>query len=139
MFTLAQLARATRAGFTSEPIRSLRRVVFTESNRMNVKPTDRSAGVVLPREPVKAPPTADATSERTQAAASKPQSNLTTPAAAASSNTNLRFNVDKDSGKTVIASVAHTGKVRKQLPTEEALAVAEAIDRYQGVFVDRKA
>jgi len=99
---------------------------------MTVKATERAAGVVLPRELNKTPTAA--AREQTPPAAKPAQ-----PPAAASSNTNLRFHVDKDSGKTVIAWVDQAGKVLRQLPSEEAMAVAKAIDRFQGVFLNRKA
>jgi len=110
---------------------------------MEVKPPDRPVSAPLVRE---APPTSntkaqsDAAREQTLAAKeAQPAHPPAAAAAAASSNTNLRFSVDKDSGKTVVAWVDDSGKVLRQMPSEEALAVAKAIDRYQGVFLNRKA
>jgi flagellar protein FlaG len=50
----------------------------------------------------------------------------------------LRFHVDKDSGKTVAELVDHEGQVLRQMPTEEALEVAKAIGKFQGMFVNLK-
>lgn len=50
----------------------------------------------------------------------------------------LRFHVDQDTGKTVVALVDPDGQVVRQMPTEEALEVAKAIGRFQGMFVDLK-
>lgn len=50
----------------------------------------------------------------------------------------LRFHVDQDTGKTVVALLDNEGQILRQMPTEEALEVAKAIGRYQGMFVDLK-
>jgi flagellar protein FlaG len=50
----------------------------------------------------------------------------------------LRFHVDQDTGKTVVALLDPDGQVLRQMPTEEALEVAKAIGRFQGMFVDLK-
>jgi len=54
------------------------------------------------------------------------------------SGPNLRFSVDQDTGKTVVALLDQEGQVVRQMPTEEALEVAKAIGRFQGMFVDLK-
>jgi len=50
----------------------------------------------------------------------------------------LRFHVDPDTGKTVAELVDHQGQVLRQMPTEEALEIAKAIGKFQGMFVDLK-
>lgn len=46
------------------------------------------------------------------------------------SRTDLRFSVDEDSGVTVVSIVdANDGTVLRQMPTEEALRVAKALDQ----------
>lgn len=50
----------------------------------------------------------------------------------------LRFHVDQDTGKTVVALLDPEGQVLRQMPTEEALEVAKAIGRFQGMFVNLK-
>jgi len=58
---------------------------------------------------------------------------------AAAANMNLRFSTDKETGKTVIAIVNPTdGEVLRQMPSEEALQIAKAIGRFQGMFVNLK-
>ena len=54
------------------------------------------------------------------------------------SGPSLRFHVDQDTGKTVVALLDGEGQILRQMPTEEALEVAKAIGRYQGMFVDLK-
>ncbi|HET8938175.1 MAG TPA: flagellar protein FlaG [Polyangiales bacterium] len=53
-------------------------------------------------------------------------------------NPSLRFHVDPDTGKTVAELVDHQGQVLRQMPTEEALEIAKAIGKMQGMFVDLK-
>jgi len=50
----------------------------------------------------------------------------------------LRFVVDKDSGKTIAELVDPEGQVLRQMPTEEALEIAKAIGKFQGMFVNLK-
>ena len=59
--------------------------------------------------------------------------------AAAALNMNLKFSTDENTGKLVVSVVdPNSGQVLRQMPSEEALKVAEAIGRYQGVLVDLK-
>lgn len=59
--------------------------------------------------------------------------------AAAALNMNLKFSTDENTGKLVVSVVdPNNGQVLRQMPSEEALKVAEAIGRYQGVLVDLK-
>ncbi len=52
----------------------------------------------------------------------------------------LQFSVDQGSGKTVIRVVdSSTNEVIRQIPTEEAMSLAEAIDRMRGLLLDGKA
>lgn len=51
-------------------------------------------------------------------------------------SSNLQFLFDPHSGRTVVQVVdAETRKVIRQLPSEEALAITEAIDRLQSLLV----
>lgn len=50
----------------------------------------------------------------------------------------LRFSIDKDSGRAIAELVDGQGKVLRQMPTEEALARAKAIDKFRGMFVNLK-
>jgi flagellar protein FlaG len=59
--------------------------------------------------------------------------------AAAAAGMNLKFSVDEETGKGVVSLVDPVdGRVLRQMPTEEALEVAKAIGRFQGMFVDVK-
>ena len=52
---------------------------------------------------------------------------------------NLKFSTDEETGKTIVALIDPTsGKVLRQVPSDEALKVAEQIGRFQGMFVDLK-
>ncbi|MBA4285982.1 MAG: hypothetical protein C0434_10685 [Xanthomonadaceae bacterium] len=54
--------------------------------------------------------------------------------------TDLRFSVDEDSGQMVVSIVdAADGKVLRQMPTEEALRVAKALDKALGTLIERVA
>lgn len=53
---------------------------------------------------------------------------------------NLRFSVDESTGRTVITVTdAATKEVIRQIPSEEMLAVARALDRLQGLLLRREA
>ncbi len=53
---------------------------------------------------------------------------------------NLQFQVDKETGKTIISVVdSVTQEVIRQIPGEEILAIAKAIDRMKGLLVSQKA
>lgn len=56
----------------------------------------------------------------------------------AAAGPSLRFSVDQDTGKTVVSVLDPEGQVLRQMPSEEALEVAKAIGRFQGMFVDLK-
>ena len=52
----------------------------------------------------------------------------------------IEFAVDADSGRTVLKVVdATTQQVIRQFPSEEILAIARALDRYQGLLLKEKA
>lgn len=52
----------------------------------------------------------------------------------------LRFSIDGETGKTVITVVdSATKEVIRQIPSEEILAIATAIDRMQGLLLKQKA
>jgi flagellar protein FlaG len=52
---------------------------------------------------------------------------------------NLKFSRDEKTGKNVVSVIDPVdGKVLRQMPTNEALKVAEAIGHFQGMFVNRK-
>jgi flagellar protein FlaG len=53
---------------------------------------------------------------------------------------NLRFSVDKDTGKTVIKIVdSQTNQVIRQIPSEELLAIARNLDRVEGLLLKQRA
>jgi len=53
---------------------------------------------------------------------------------------NVHFRVDRDTGKTVVQVIdSDTGSVVRQLPTEEMLQIAKALDRVQGLMLRLKA
>ena len=53
---------------------------------------------------------------------------------------NLQFSIDNATGKTVVKVVdALTGDTIRQIPSEEALDIARALDRTQGLLSRQKA
>jgi flagellar protein FlaG len=53
---------------------------------------------------------------------------------------NLQFSVDGSSGKTVVRVVdMETGNVIRQIPSQEALDIARAVDRLQGLLLRQQA
>lgn len=53
---------------------------------------------------------------------------------------NLRFSIDKDTGKTIIKVVdTHTDEVIRQFPTEQAIEIARTLDKVQGLLFNDKA
>lgn len=53
---------------------------------------------------------------------------------------NLRFSVDRDTGRTVVkVTDANTQEVIRQIPAEEVLQLAKELDRMQGLLFDREA
>jgi len=56
------------------------------------------------------------------------------------SATSLRFSVDKTTGKTIVSVVdAQTQEVVRQIPAEEIMKMARALDRMQGLLFNGKA
>lgn len=52
----------------------------------------------------------------------------------------LLFSIDEDTGKTVVKVVdASTDEVIRQIPSEEIISIAKAIDKLQGLLVQQKA
>jgi flagellar protein FlaG len=53
---------------------------------------------------------------------------------------NLQFTVDKGTGKTIIRVVdSQTEEVIRQIPTEEVLSIARALDQMHGLLFNGKA
>lgn len=61
-------------------------------------------------------------------------------AAVKSLSNSLEFSVDQQSGRTVVRIVdADTQQLIRQLPSEEMLAIARALDRLQGMLIEEQA
>lgn len=55
-------------------------------------------------------------------------------------NNSLQFSVDKDTGKTIVKVVdISTQEVIKQIPSEEMVAIAKALDQLKGLLIQQKA
>jgi flagellar protein FlaG len=51
----------------------------------------------------------------------------------------LNFSKDQDTGKTIIKVVdTATDTVIRQIPSEEAIAIAKSIDKMQGLLINHK-
>lgn len=56
------------------------------------------------------------------------------------STTQLQFTVDEDTGRTIVSVIdAETRQVVRQIPAEEVMRMARAIDRLQGLLVNQQA
>jgi len=54
-------------------------------------------------------------------------------------NNSLQFSIDEDTGKTVVKVVdLTTQEVIKQIPTEEAIAIAKALDKLRGLLIHQQ-
>lgn len=54
-------------------------------------------------------------------------------------NSNLKFNVDDETGQTIIKVVdSTTNEVIKQIPSEDMVAIAKAMDKLKGILVHQK-
>lgn len=52
----------------------------------------------------------------------------------------LNFSIDEDTGKTVVKVVdTSTDEVIRQIPSEEIISIAKALDKLQGLLVQQKA
>lgn len=52
----------------------------------------------------------------------------------------LEFSIDKETGKSVVRVIdTETHQVLRQIPEEEMLAIARALDRLQGLLIKQKA
>ena len=55
-------------------------------------------------------------------------------------NDNLQFSIDHDTGKTIVKVIdSNTKEVIKQIPSEEMIAIAKALDKLKGLLVQQKA
>lgn len=55
-------------------------------------------------------------------------------------NNSLQFNIDDDTGKTVVKVVdMSTKEIIRQFPSEEMLSIAKAVNKMQGLLIQQKA
>ena len=55
-------------------------------------------------------------------------------------NNSLKFSVDDETGKTIVKVMdVETKEVIKQIPSEEMIAIAKAVDQLKGLLVQQKA
>ncbi|ENO86855.1 flagellar protein FlaG [Thauera linaloolentis] len=53
---------------------------------------------------------------------------------------NLHFSIDKDINRTIVKVVdASTDEVIRQIPSEEIIAIAKAVDKLQGLLIKQEA
>jgi flagellar protein FlaG len=58
----------------------------------------------------------------------------------ASHGSSIEFSVDPQQGKTIVKVVdKSTGQLIRQIPSEEMIAIAQALDHFQGQLIRRKA
>lgn len=55
-------------------------------------------------------------------------------------NSGLEFAIDKDSGRTLVKVIdQQTKEIVRQIPSEEVLNIAKALDKLQGLLIQNKA
>lgn len=55
-------------------------------------------------------------------------------------NNTLQFNIDDDTGRTVVKVIdTSTKEIIRQFPSEEMLSIAKAVDKMQGLLIQQKA
>ena len=99
---------------------------------VDLKPQQSSAPVELPRQAVKSVEKTDAgTIKKATEQINKFVQQF---------DRNLQFSVDEDSGLHVVKVIDNKSKeVIRQMPTEEMLAIARALDKLQGLLIKDKA
>jgi len=56
------------------------------------------------------------------------------------SSKNVRFSIDEDTGDVIVRVVdSETDQVIRQIPSEEAIAISQSIERLQGLLLHQKA
>ena len=120
---------------------------------MSISSLGGAGTTVTPSLPEQAPRTADASAVQAEVqAAAQPEAkagpSLEQVQQAANNvqqkvqaqTSNLTFSVDQGSGKTVVKLMDNeTGKVIRQIPSEEMIAMSEAMDKMQGLLLKQKA
>jgi len=99
---------------------------------VDIKPQKSAAPVELPRQAVKSVDKVDAgTVKRAAESINKLVQQF---------DRNLQFSVDTDTGDNIVKVIDTSSKeVIRQMPTEEMLAIAKALDKLQGLLIKDKA
>ncbi len=59
---------------------------------------------------------------------------------ASTMSASLNFTMDKDTGNTIVKVIDRdTEKLIRQIPTEEAVAIAKSLDKIQGLLINNQA
>jgi flagellar protein FlaG len=54
--------------------------------------------------------------------------------------TNVQFSVDQDTGRTIVSVIdTETKQIVRQIPTQDVMKIARALDRMQGILFSGKA
>jgi len=93
------------------------------------------------RNPSATPSTAKASDSQTVASREQLQSSINAVNGFVKSiNSEVEFSLDKDSGEMIVKVMdTSTNEVIRQMPSEEMLAVAKALDKFQGLLIKQKA
>ena len=105
------------------------------SNASTANPAQQDSGTIRAKNPTQsAAPASPVSRSDLDSAVKDVQKFLQT------ANTNLDFSVDKDTDKLVVKVVdPSTQQVIKQIPSEDMLALAKALDKFKGLLVSQKA
>lgn len=81
------------------------------------------------------PVTETVTREQVQQAVAELQSRMKSQM-----SNNLQFSLDDETGKTIVrVTDGDTGELIRQIPSEELVAIAKALDKMQGLLLHQKA
>lgn len=99
---------------------------------VEIKPQKSAAPVELPQQAVKAVAEVDiGTVKKSAESINKFMQQF---------NRNLQFSVDEETGTNVVRVIdSSSQEVIRQMPTEEMLAIAKALDKLQGLLIREKA
>jgi len=120
---------------------------------MTISSLSGAGTAVTPNPPEQAPRTAEASPVQVQVPAVAPSPQMAGPSLeqvqqaakqvqqiVQAQTSNLTFSVDQGSGKTIVKLMdSETGKVIRQIPSEEMIAMSEAMDKMQGLLLKQKA
>lgn len=129
--SISPINTATLAGGNPRPAAA--EAASAEARQARTAPIS-DAGTVLTQQAVKQSESVEANRQQLETAV-KAVNEFIKPL-----NNSLQFNIDEDTGKTVVKVIdTATKELIRQFPSEEMLSIAKAIDKMQGLLIQQKA